>query len=495
MGGTGKLFEERQRRISDRLGGSFEMRDCEPDSERVTAALQKAGLDQEALAYWRMVVPSSEFAEAGRLTDCQQQALMQIRRLAKKNHQQALPQLQERVHRLGKTEDSLWLTLAWIRELAPVILHIHLDKMLPFLEKDTHYRNQFETQTSGGLLKPEVRVKWERDLFSGRYDSALPFERCKYGVQNVMNDYRGVVKCAQYGDSYLVLKDVRLRCTFSPEDSANLKAERLAVLDFYAHVLHEYSDGELLETMEVANSADAAVLGKSEKVGNMKYKEAQVHGEIAWGKHVERLVAHTKHRDAGKGKQIEAMCKKHGFAFSWMDQEQDRMRKEQMHRLGGAAWKERLAAMEEKHGDVPVPEGFCKVGCGRRVSPGVTRAGKPYSTCCRGCVMGFGHDRLCGCIDPSKMGPGLCSKGCGLRVAPGADGEGRAFTTCCRGCAKGVAHDASCQRAPTATLPGMCRIGCGRPVAPGTTRSGKAFDTCCRECSMGKGHGDTCCSA
>ena len=28
----------------------------------------------------------------------------------------------------------------------------------------------------------------------------------------------------QYGDSFLVLKDARLRCTFSPEDSANLKA-------------------------------------------------------------------------------------------------------------------------------------------------------------------------------------------------------------------------------------------------------------------------------
>ena len=33
-------------------------------------------------------------------------------------------------------------------------------------------------------------------------------DRCKYGVLNAMNDHRGVVKCAQYGDSYLVLKDV-----------------------------------------------------------------------------------------------------------------------------------------------------------------------------------------------------------------------------------------------------------------------------------------------
>ena len=33
-------------------------------------------------------------------------------------------------------------------------------------------------------------------------------DRCKYGVLNAMNDHRGVVKCAQYGGSYLVLKDV-----------------------------------------------------------------------------------------------------------------------------------------------------------------------------------------------------------------------------------------------------------------------------------------------
>merc|ERR1719219_3319819 len=98
-----------------------------------------------------------------------------------------------------------------------------------------------------------------------------------------MNDHRGVVKCAQYGSSYVVLKDVRLRCTFSPEDSANLKADRLAVLDYYAHVLNEYSKEELKETIKVANSADAAVLGDSEKVGKMKYKEAQIHGEIALG--------------------------------------------------------------------------------------------------------------------------------------------------------------------------------------------------------------------
>ena len=38
----------------------------------------------------------------------------------------------------------------------------------------------------------------------------------------------------------------------------------------------------------------------------MKYKEAQVHGEVDLRRHVERLVAHTRHRDKGEGDWIKA---------------------------------------------------------------------------------------------------------------------------------------------------------------------------------------------
>jgi len=488
VGGSSKLFEERQRRLKEKFGTDVGV----TETESLTAALQQAGIDREAQAYWRMVVPSSEFQEASRLRDCQANAVAQIRRLAKKNHQEALPKLQERVQALGFRDDQLWLTLAWIRELAPIIVHLDINKLVHFFETDTHYRNQFETNSSGGLLKQDVRKKWERDLFRGTYDSASGFERPKYGAQNVMNDFRGVVKCRQYGESYMVLKDIRLRCTFAPEDSANLKADKLAVLDFYAHVLSEYSDKELGETINVANSADAAILGDSEVVGSMKYKEVQIHGEVAFGKHVERLVAHTKHRDDAMQDRLEKICAMHGWAFSWMDQEQERMRAEQMHKLGGADWQARLQALQEGGGDINVPEGFCKVGCGRRVAPGITRAGKPFTTCCRGCIMGFGHDRLCGQIDASKVGPGLCKNGCGLKVAPGRDGQGRPFTTCCRGCALGMGHSANCQQPLEAPKAGCCKMGCGRAVAPGCTPAGRPFDTCCRPCARGRGHAEDC---
>jgi hypothetical protein len=404
------------------------------------------------------------------------------------------------------------MTLAWIREMAPIIVHVNLDKMLQFMEGDTHYRNQFETGKSGGLLNLDVRKKWEKDLFGGCYDRAEGGTRPKYGVQNVMNDHRGVVKCAQYGDSYLVLKDVRLRCTFSPEDSANLKADKLAVCDFYAHVLNEYSDEELRETLKVANSKDAALLGDSDKVGKMKYKEAQIHGSVAFGQHVERLVAHTRHR--GKdGARIEAVAKKHGWAFSWMDQEQRRMQDQDMHKLGDEAFRKRLEILQEGRGRRAegVQEGYCCTGCGRPVAPGTTRAGRPYTTCCRGCILGFGHDLTCGLIDASKVGPGLCKMGCGRAVANGVDARGRPLTTCCRGCATGKGHDETCG-SDAADLPGsvprtsvcprastraslgggLCKSGCGRSPAPGTTRSGRPFDTCCRGCAQGQPHTEEC---
>lgn len=489
LGGSEKLFEKRYQRIEQRFG-SLDKSELDRNSVQ---KLANAGFDEAACSYWRMVVPKSEFVEAAKLVTPQQKALKHIRQLAKQNHEKKIKDLQARCQSLRIKEDELWVTLSYIRELAPVIVHINLDKMLQYLENDTNYRNQFETNTSGGLLKPKVREKWESDLFGKHYDQAKGPERPKYGVQNVMNDPRGVRKCKQYGDSYVTLKNARLRCTFAPEDSANLKSEKLAVLDFYAHVLFEYSDQELQETIKVANSADAAVLGDSDKVGNMKYKEAQIHGDIAFASHVERLVAADRHRGKAEEKRIKDVCAKHGWKFSWMDQEADRMRKEDMGKYGKAAWEEKMQEMmaeASKYSEIEVPEGFCRMGCGKRVHPGLTRSRQPYTTCCRGCVLGFGHDWTCQKIDASKVGEGLCKNGCGRKVASGTDKEGRPLTTCCRGCAMGRDHDPTCGKV---VEEGFCKVACGRTVAPGLW-NGKPFSTCCQHCvkSNGTRHSQEC---
>lgn len=88
---------------------------------------------------------------------------------------------------------------------------------------------------------------------------------------------------------------------------------------------------------------------------------------------------------------------------------------------------------------------MCKLGCGRRAAPGVTRSGHNFDTCCRSCALGKGHHKTCGQIDPSKLGAGLCKMGCGRKVNAGKDTMGIQRDTCCRGCAVGEKHDDKCQ--------------------------------------------------
>ena len=58
--------------------------------------------------------------------------------------------------------------LLWVRHEAPIIIHISLDRVLHFLVKDTHYRNQFETGTSSGCTDLRIRGSWEVWPCSGR---------------------------------------------------------------------------------------------------------------------------------------------------------------------------------------------------------------------------------------------------------------------------------------------------------------------------------------
>lgn len=479
MGGSAKLFEIRRQQLGD-FGGEV------TDTQKLRDNLKQAGIMEEAQAYWKLVVPSSELKAAADMEPCQQKAVRHIRTLSKENHERALPEVQRKVAKLGYSDEDLWHCLSWIRELAPVIVHINLDKIGKFLESDDHYRNQFETAQSGGLMNTEVRKKWEKDLFGNTYANAKAFDRPKYGVQNIWNDYRGVLGAKQYGDSYLLLKDVRLRCTFAPEDSANLPARRLSVLDFYAHVLNEYSDKELEETLKVCKGG--GTLGDSEAVVEKwgKYKEAQIHGEVDLTKHCERLVVNERHRSQAKW--IEGIGKKHGFAVSWMDDMKKELESQGSSGMGVAEWKAKLSKMQSLADldDGTVPEGICIKCRTRPVAPGVTKNGNPFKTCCKGCVMGFGHDAHCGKVDASKLGPGLCKMGCGRGVAKGSGGK--VFDTCCRRCAKGYGmHDASCGVDTSKIGPGMCQKGCGRPVAPGLTKSGKPYTTCCYGCATGKG--------
>jgi len=321
FGGCTKFLELRRQQIAAR-GADLEVSE-EMRKDDLRCQLLAAGFREEEQATWRPLVSLADLAAAAQLRPCQLEALHHVRSLARANHEQALPELTERFGSLGFPVQDMWMTMAWIRELAPVILHIDLDSITPFLKKDTHYRNQFETKSSRGLLNLEVRTKWERSLFGDAYENAEPFHRPKYGVLNVWNDPQGVYGCQQYGDSYLVLKDVRLRCTLAPQDSGGLQAQRLAVLDFCAHSLLEYSDEELREMVYLAKHGHEKV-GDSKAVCQQwgKYKEVQLHGEIDLTKHVERIVIHGRHRKREKIYQDLAQTK--GWQISWVeDMEQE----------------------------------------------------------------------------------------------------------------------------------------------------------------------------
>ena len=60
-----------------------------------------------------------------------------------------------------------------------------------FLESD-RYKNQFETNTSGGTLSHFKRNEWEDNLFANKYRDKDPRAKVKYGVLNIVNDPKGM---------------------------------------------------------------------------------------------------------------------------------------------------------------------------------------------------------------------------------------------------------------------------------------------------------------
>ena len=52
------------------------------------------------------------------------------------NHVVALPKLKERVFELGFSEQDMFMALAWIRELSPILVHIDLDNVGNFLKNE-----------------------------------------------------------------------------------------------------------------------------------------------------------------------------------------------------------------------------------------------------------------------------------------------------------------------------------------------------------------------
>jgi hypothetical protein len=236
---------------------------------------------------------SREFQNEDLINDIQMKALKYVQKVSFTKSQNSLSSLLQKFEILELGKDGLDLVLNYIAHEAPIIIHFNPIKVLHFFVKDTNYRNQFETGTSGGSLNYEYRVSWENRLFNNIYDSAEKTHRVKYGVLNIVNDPFGVKSCIGYGDSYLVMNNdtVRLRTTFASGDSSALV--ELATCENYCHVLNTFSDKELIDLYTVASSKSFCL----DSVNIDKYKEIQIHGPIIFSRDVSNIVIHHFHKD------------------------------------------------------------------------------------------------------------------------------------------------------------------------------------------------------
>ncbi|RUS25225.1 hypothetical protein BC938DRAFT_472458 [Jimgerdemannia flammicorona] len=71
-------------------------------------------------------------------------------------------------------------TTEWIRNRAPIIVHVQLDVLLKHMAVDTHYRNYFEVAEKGDIKDQSYgsgRKTWETRMFGGAYDRVPNVER------------------------------------------------------------------------------------------------------------------------------------------------------------------------------------------------------------------------------------------------------------------------------------------------------------------------------
>lgn len=233
------------------------------------------------------------------LAECQIRALYFVQEKARHMHQATLPELQKRVHALGYSETALEQCLEYIRQDAPIIIHLK-EPTLALLAQDSHYRNLFETGTSGGKNSTSARQRWEAALFGNSYDKRCHGSlRPKYACLNITGDVQGCFPARHYGDLYITLcKHVRHRVTMSDDDTGRNHQDALATCDAYAHVLARYNDTDLKAVLNVASTRVRRIRGAPSR--STTYKECQIHGPVNLRTDVEALSIPESYAEASE---------------------------------------------------------------------------------------------------------------------------------------------------------------------------------------------------
>lgn len=214
----------------------------------------------------------------------------------------------------GHTRDDLESCITYIKSM-PIIIHIHLEKYLKHLIKDTEYRNQFETNTSSGTLSQSSRQVWEQNLFGKAYDNCKGSERVKYGVVNILNQKNGVSSALAYGNSYIELKnEVKERSSFVLGDSSQ-KQFHICSFDKPVQLLY-YIDDKLLE--EIIKKAKNPNYDPQNY--NYIYIELQVHGPVRLSEDIEWLTVNINYEHNHEiMEQVHEFCRVHNVKYRFTD--------------------------------------------------------------------------------------------------------------------------------------------------------------------------------
>ncbi|CAB9515667.1 Protein of unknown function (DUF3626) [Seminavis robusta] len=252
------------------------------------------------------------------LVPSQKNAIDYVKRKAKDMHNKSLPKLQSRFINLGFTPEDLQQCLDYIQDDATIVIHLR-ESTLSLLVKDTHYRNLFETNTSGGTRDKSARGGWESHMFGGCYNSSACFDRPKYGCLNVSGDVRGVRSARSYGNIFMILQpNVRYRSTFFSKDTgAFVTSATLATHEFYAHVLDGYSNDDLSSMINVCKSARAGGIESNCR----SYKEVQIHGPVCLATDIQALSVPGRYQTASEvlKKDVLEFQKKANCNILWQD--------------------------------------------------------------------------------------------------------------------------------------------------------------------------------
>jgi len=243
------------------------------------------------------------------LTAVQFRSIEAVRLIAQDLSDLARPAVLKRLIKLGFDRSVLNSVESYIRDNAPLIIHLSLRNVLSFLLKDDHYRNCLEVRGHDAQ-----RVKVESQLLHYPPETK-PLHRVKYGVQNILRDSRGVLSCYGYGPSYLKLRNVRMRTTFADQDTYGADVQ-IATCEHYVHVLDKYNDEELRAVAKA--SLGKSVCQDSTRMGH--YKEVQYHGDVNLYRDVECLIANDSERNGLIGDQLKLFTQKFGVPCYWMSE-------------------------------------------------------------------------------------------------------------------------------------------------------------------------------